>query len=136
MGPFDNDVAADWYGDLEGASPVQRIAALHSAVADVADHGDDYLGYDAAAEAIAAAAVAAAVLAPEVPAHAFAGDLDLDAAAVAAARIPWLAARALDRITGAASEWHCLWAESPKYPLVRAELDELRDRLARQLPDR
>jgi hypothetical protein len=81
MGPFDNDVAADWYGDLEGASPVQRIAALHSAVADVADHGDEGL-------------------------------------------------------TGAASEWHSLWAESPKYPLVRAELDELRDRLARQLPDR
>jgi hypothetical protein len=61
-GPFDNDTAADWCGDLDNAAPGQRSAMVRSALTAVLDNGDDYLDSDVAAEAIAAAALVASQL--------------------------------------------------------------------------
>lgn len=59
VGPFDNDTAADWCGDLDEAAPEQRAAVNRDALSRVAEHGDEYLDSDDAVEAIAAAAIVA-----------------------------------------------------------------------------
>ncbi|MFI7549289.1 DUF4259 domain-containing protein [Micromonospora sediminimaris] len=112
-GPFDNDTAADWCGDLDKADATERPAlvrkALHGAAVE-----QDYLDSDIACEAIAAAAIVAAHLpggqpitspyAPEVLRSG--GRLDLPG------DLPALATSALERIMSADSEWHDLWREA------------------------
>ncbi len=60
-GPFNNDTAADWCGDLDDANPGDRPTLIRAALARVADESD-YLDSDFACEAIAAAAILAAQL--------------------------------------------------------------------------
>ncbi|MCM4078238.1 DUF4259 domain-containing protein [Paractinoplanes hotanensis] len=62
VGPFDNDTAADWCGDLDEAAPEQRAGLIRDVLSRVAEHGDEYLDSDEAAKAIAAAAVVASQL--------------------------------------------------------------------------
>ena len=62
VGPFDNDTAADWCGDLHDAAPAQRTSVVRSALTTVLDNGDDYLDSNLADEAIAAAAIVASQL--------------------------------------------------------------------------
>ncbi|TYC00458.1 DUF4259 domain-containing protein [Micromonospora sp. WP24] len=57
-GPFDNDSAADWCGELHDADPSARSAMVRAALTTAALN-TDYLDYDDAASAIAAAAIAA-----------------------------------------------------------------------------
>ncbi|WBB50529.1 DUF4259 domain-containing protein [Verrucosispora sp. WMMA2044] len=112
-GPFDNDTAADWCGELDDADAAQRPVLVRTALNRAAVE-QDYLDADIACEAIAAAAIVAAHLpggqpisspyAPEVLRNG--GRLDLPA------DLPALAANALDRIMSANSEWHDLWQEA------------------------
>ncbi|WP_144119637.1 DUF4259 domain-containing protein [Catellatospora sichuanensis] len=128
-GPFDNDSAADWCGDLHDAMPAARPGMVSAALA-LAAHSTAYLDYDDGAAAVAAAAIVASRLpggAPITSAHApdflLAGEsIDLDD------DLPQLAIAALDRIVGDHSEWRSLWGEggATRFP----EIDKLRSVLA------
>ncbi|MFC7551026.1 DUF4259 domain-containing protein [Plantactinospora sp. GCM10030261] len=124
-GPFDNDTAADWCGDLDDADAAQRPAMVREALSRAAGE-DGYLDADIACEAIAAAALVAAqrpggqrITSPYAPEFLCdGGRLDLpDELAV-------LAVRALDRIMAADSEWCELWqdaaaGDNPAFDAVR-----------------
>ncbi|TYB90924.1 DUF4259 domain-containing protein [Micromonospora sp. WP24] len=112
-GPFDNDTAADWCGDLDDAEATNRPAMVREALSRAAGE-DGYLDADIACEAIAAAAIVAAqrpggqpITSPYAPDFLRDGgrlDLPDDLAA--------LAATALDRIQAGDSEWHDLWQDA------------------------
>jgi hypothetical protein len=107
VGPFDNDTAADWCGDLHDATPTLRPAMVRGAFTAVVDKGDDYLDSDLAVEAIAAAAIVASQL-PGGAAitSSYAPDFLLEGDSIEASDdVPALAVRALDRIVGDDSEW-------------------------------
>ncbi|MET7668658.1 DUF4259 domain-containing protein [Micromonospora luteifusca] len=111
-GPFDNDSAADWCGDLHEADPSVRAAMVRAALATAA-LSTDYLDHDDAASAIAAAAIVASqmpggdpITSPYAPDFLLAGEsLDLD-------DLSQLAVEALDRVLGDDSEWRSLWGEA------------------------
>lgn len=128
VGPFDNDTAADWCGELDDADPAQRVGLIRRAMTAVLDTGDEYLDGDVAVEAIAAAAIvaaqlpgAAAITSPYAPDFVVAGGRF----AVPDDIVP-LALRALDRIVGEDSEWRQLWEESDSYPSALVELQRIR----------
>jgi len=111
VGPFDNDTAADWCGDLDDAAPGERSGLVRSALTAVLDNGDDYLDSDVAVEAIAAAALVAAQLAGGTKVtSSYAPDFVLEGGRLDLADdVPDLAVRALDRVVGEDSEWRELW---------------------------
>ncbi|MEU4160213.1 DUF4259 domain-containing protein [Actinoplanes sp. NPDC026670] len=112
FGPFDNDDAADWSGDLQDAEPARRAALIRETLGEVL-HDGEYVEADVANQAIAAAAVIASQLPSGTPlTTAYAPDfltggetLDLPD------DLPALALRALDRIAGDDSEWSELWED-------------------------
>lgn len=124
-GPFDNDTAADWCGDLNDADVTKRPALVSEALERVVEE-DGYLDEAVACAAIAAAAIVAAqqpggqpITSPYAPDFLRnGGRLDLpDDLAV-------LAVRALDRVLAADSEWRDLWQEAaghanPAFDVVR-----------------
>lgn len=124
-GPFDNDTAADWCGDLDDAVPSARAALVRAALVAAADN-EAYLDHDDAAPAIAAAAIVAAglpggaaIISAYAPNFVLAGErIEF------AADLPQLAIRALDRILGNDSEWRQLWSAggAEDFP----EIDQLR----------
>ncbi|MBL6280032.1 DUF4259 domain-containing protein [Micromonospora fiedleri] len=112
-GPFDNDTAADWCGDLHDADPSARAAMVRAALTTAAfDTG--YLDHVNAVSAIAAAAITASqmpggdpITSPYAPDFLLAGEsLDLDD------DLPQLAVEALDRVLSDDSEWRSDWAEA------------------------
>jgi hypothetical protein len=131
VGPFDNDTAADWCGDLHDAAPDERPVLARSALTAVLDNGDEYLDSDLAVEAIAAAAVVASQLpgGAEITSP-YAPDFLLEGSRLDVPEdLPALAVRALDRIVGDDSEWRELWEESGDYPTALAELQRIRTTL-------
>ena len=130
LGPFDNDVAADWCDDLDHAPKAERAAILRKTFSAAIDEVD-YLELNDGSEIVAAAAVVAAhqpnarrIDTPYAPDFLTAGqflDLPDDLAA--------LASRALDRVTGEGTELRdtyegdefSAWLTS--IALVRAELN-------------
>jgi hypothetical protein len=128
IGPFDNDTATDWCGDLHEATPSQRPAMVCSAFTAVLDHGDDYLDSDLAVEAIAAAAIVAS----QMPGGAaitssYAPDFLLEGGSVEVpADVLALAVPALDRIVDDNSEWRELWEESADGAPALAALQQIR----------
>jgi hypothetical protein len=130
-GPFDNDTAADWCGDLDEAGPAQRVSMIRGALTAVVDE-DGYLDSDLAVEAIAAAAIVASQCpggpsidspyAPDFVATGTALSLPDD--------LPQLALQALDRIVGDESEWRVLWEDSGSFAEAVAELQPIRAALA------
>jgi hypothetical protein len=129
IGPFDNDTAADWCGELDDAAPEQRAALIRETLSRVAEHGDEYLDSDDAVEAIAAAAIVASQLpggaAIDTP---YAPDFLLEGGTVeVAADVPAIAVRALDRIVGDDSEWRDLWEDAAEsYPQALASVQSIR----------
>ncbi len=131
VGPFDNDNAADWCGELQDAEPGQRPAIITGALRQAAGE-EGYLECPEAAEAIAAAAVVAAALpGAEIVNSAYApnflsnpAQLELPATTLA------LAIAALDRIIGEHSEWRDLWVDSDSEPEALAVITSLREHLA------
>ncbi len=128
FGPFDNDTAADWSGDLQDTKPERRVALIRETLGEVL-HESAYLDSGPAERAIAAAAVIAslqpggsALTTPYAPDFLTGGgtlELPDD--------LPDLALRALDRITGADSEWPELWEDG--LPKALAALRPVRDAL-------
>lgn len=59
MGPFDNDMAADFAADLDELSESDRVVAIQEALTEAAG-ATDYLDADAGSIAVAAAALVAA----------------------------------------------------------------------------
>ncbi|PMR61458.1 hypothetical protein C1A38_09075 [Verrucosispora sp. ts21] len=112
-GPFDNDTAADWCGDLDDADVGKRPILVREALSRAAGEAD-YLDADVACVAIAAAAIVAAQR-PGGPAitSSYAPDFLLDGGRLDLPDdlVP-LAVRALDRIMAADSEWHFLWQDA------------------------
>ncbi|WP_346535489.1 DUF4259 domain-containing protein [Micromonospora sp. DPT] len=112
-GPFDNDTAADWCGDLDDADIAKRPGLVREALSRAAGE-DGYLDADIACEAIAAAAMVAAqqpggqpITSPYAPDFLRdGGRLDLPSDSTA------LAVRSLDRIMAGNSEWHDLWQDA------------------------
>ena len=136
VGPFDNDTAADWCGDLNDATPEQRKVLIRDALSRVAEHGEEYLDSDEAVEAIAAAAIVATQLpggtsidTPYAPDFLLEGgnvEVDDDVAAIAV--------QALDRIVQKDSEWRELWEESEEsYPQALAAVQSIRATLEQAL---
>jgi hypothetical protein len=119
-GPLDNDTAADWCRDLNGAPAGERVAMIRDALTTVVGHdADTYLDADFAVEAIAAAAVLAAQLpgGPRIDSR-YAMDFVGSGGGVdALADLPALALRALARVDGANSELPGLWGDG--YAAVR-----------------
>ncbi len=129
VGPFDNDTAADWCGDLDDAAPEQRVVLIRDALSRVAEHGDEYLDSDDAVEAIAAAAIVASQLPGGTAIDtAYAPDFLLEGGIVGVADdVPAIALRALDRIVGDNSEWRELWEEAEEsYPQALASVQSIR----------
>ncbi len=129
VGPFDNDTAADWCGDLDDAAPERRAVLIRDALSRIAEHGDEYLDSGDAEEAIAAAAIVASLLpggaAIETP---YAPDFLLEGGTVEVADdVPAIAVRALDRIVGVDSEWRELWEEAEEsFPQALASVQSIR----------
>lgn len=113
-GPFDNDTAADWCGDLNEADAGLRVDLIRSTL-ETAATDPDYLDHDDAAPAIAAAAIVAASLPGGTPIRSTnAPDFLLGGEALfLSPDLPALAVRALDRIVGDDSEWSSLWEGNP-----------------------
>jgi hypothetical protein len=138
VGPFDNDTAADWCGDLHDAAPAQRTALVRSALTAVLDNGDDYLDSDLAVEAIAAAAIVAS----QLPRGAritspYAPDFLLEGGKLEVPDdLPALAVQALNRIVGDDSEWRELWEESDGYTSALAELQQIQTAVQAAVNDR
>jgi len=112
-GPFDNDSAADWCGDLHDADPAARAAMVRTALTRAALN-TGYLDYDDAVSAIAAAAIVASqvpggdpITSPYAPDFLLAGEsLDMDD------DLPQLAVDAVDRVLSDDSEWRDQWGEA------------------------
>lgn len=139
VGPFDNDTAADWCGDLDDAAAEKRAALIREALSRVAEHGDEYLDSGDAVEAIAAAAIVAAQLPGGAGIDtAYAPDFLLEGGTVEVAHdVPAIGVRALDRIVGDDSEWRELWEEAEEsYPLALASVQSIRATLERAVGSR
>ena len=137
VGPFDNDTAADWCGDLHDAAPARRAGLLRSAFTAVLENtGDDgednYLDSDLAVEAIAAAAVVASQLPGGAPVtSSYAPDFLLEGGRIdVPGDVPALAVRALDRVVAEKSEWLALWEESDAGGQAVAVVRQLRTVIA------
>jgi hypothetical protein len=130
-GPFDNDTAADWCGDLDEADPAQRVSMIREALAAVVDE-DGYLDSDLAVEAIAAAAIVASQCPGGLPIDSsYAPDFLATGTALSPpGDLPQLALQALDRIVGDDSEWRELWEDSDSFAEAIAELQPIRAALA------
>src|SRR4051794_29121177 len=98
VGPFDNDGAADWCGDLDEAAPGDRPDIVRAAFTTVIEESDGYLDSDVAVEAVVAAAVVASQLPGGSPLTTpYAPDFLIDGGHLTVpADLPPLALRALD----------------------------------------
>jgi hypothetical protein len=111
-GPFDNDTAADWSGDLDEAPAEERAQLVQDTLFAVTEAGG-LLDADLACEAIAAAAVVASQRAggAHLVATPYAPDLLAAGGSLELPDLAELSRRALDRVTGPGSQWLELWSE-------------------------
>ncbi|MEW2625903.1 DUF4259 domain-containing protein [Streptomyces sp. NPDC048106] len=129
VGPFDNDTAADFCGDLDAAAAVEREGIVCSALIRVIDNAD-YLETPESEEAVAAAALVAAhcpggppaepVYGPKEPLPDLTGLRDL-------------ALQALDRVMTEPSELLELW-DGSHGSSWRAKIRQLQKTLLPQPP--
>ena len=132
MGAFDNDAAADFAGDLDGAAPADRAQLIRDALSAAADN-EDYLANPEACAAIAAAAIVASQQpdGPEVDSTygpdflVGGGTIDLPEDLVE------LSLRAIGRVLDADSEWRDTWQESDQLDEAIAALEPIRAALNR-----
>jgi hypothetical protein len=132
VGPFDNDAAADFAGDLTDASPEDRPQLIHEALTTAADN-TEYLDNADACAAIAAAAIVASQQpdGPEVD-SVYGPDFLTDGGSI---DLPEdyvdLAVRAIARVLDEESEWRDLWEEADSLDEAIAALEPLRAALNR-----
>ncbi|MET9619442.1 DUF4259 domain-containing protein [Streptomyces sp. NPDC006464] len=128
IGPFDNDTAADFSGDLDDTPPAERAALIRATLGEVIETGTDYLDSDVAVQAVAAAALVASqcpggdpVPTPYGPDEAL-PELPVE--------LRPLAVEALDRVLTEPSELLELWGETDEAGPWKATLVRLREVLA------
>jgi len=129
VGPFDNDTAADWCGDLDDASPDARQDLVRDALVRAADTRD-CLYANVGDEAVAAAALVAAQSPGGEPAHPHYGP---DEPLPDLTGLRALALQALDRVMTQPSELLELWDGRDGDPW-RASINRLRGTLTPQQP--
>ncbi|MFE7355575.1 DUF4259 domain-containing protein [Streptomyces sp. NPDC057543] len=112
VGPFDNDTAADFCGDLDEAAADEREGIVRGALTRVIDTVD-YLEAPESEVAVAAAALVAAQCPGGGPADPVYGPEELLPDLTG---LRDLARQALDRVTTEPSELMELWAESDDAP--------------------
>ncbi|MBG0825945.1 DUF4259 domain-containing protein [Planomonospora sp. ID91781] len=131
-GPFDNDSAADWCGDLDDAGPDERAGMVRQALLSAAD-SRDCLDASEGGEAMAAIAIVAAECCGGPPVTSvYAPDFLLEGGKIGLSDdlVP-LALRALDRVLGEDSELWQLWEEADGGRSLLAEVEPLRAALGR-----
>jgi Domain of unknown function (DUF4259) len=128
-GPFDNDAALDFLGDLADGRADAVTDGLRTAMTDVLNE-KDYLEGRQTDRAIAAACLIAARIDPSVPIDAN-GKKYLDQLTfIVDEPLRELAAGALTRALDATdNEWHVLWAEADALAEVEAALAPYRTAL-------
>lgn len=111
VGPFDNDTAADFSGDLDEAPEGEREGIIRDALLRaIGTH--DHLDQDIAVEAVAAAALVAAQCPGGEPVTtAYGPDLPVPRLST---ELRGLAARALNRVVTEPSELMELWGETDR----------------------
>ncbi|MFH0244608.1 DUF4259 domain-containing protein [Streptomyces sp. HK10] len=127
IGPFENDMAADFAGALDGTAPDERENLVRATLGR-AVRARDYLDGSEGEKAVAAAALVAAQCpggepvgtgyGPKEALPAFSGDLRP------------LAVEALDRVVAGESELAELWDETSNGPKWRESIGRLRAVLA------
>ncbi|WP_018348771.1 DUF4259 domain-containing protein [Longispora albida] len=130
IGPFDNDSAADWCGNLHDAGPAERAGLIRQALREAAEE-TGFLDSREGGRAIAAAAIIVSQLPGGVPlTSSYAPDFLIGGGRVEVpADLPALAVRALDRVLAANSEWYELWEESNDPDAAFAVVRDLRAEL-------
>ncbi|MBO3750037.1 DUF4259 domain-containing protein [Streptosporangiaceae bacterium NEAU-GS5] len=129
VGPFDNDSAADWCGDLDDAEAAERPELIRDALTAAADE-QGYLDSHEACAAIAAAAIVAAQHGGPAITSPYAPDFMLNGGTVQLpADVAALALRALDRVVAAESEWRALWEEADGFAAATGSLTTIREAL-------
>jgi hypothetical protein len=131
-GPFDNDDAADFSGDLDDAAPADRPELIRQALTAAADN-TDYLEADVACQAIAAAAIVAAQQpgGPEVDSAYGPGFLTGGETIELPDDFVELSLRAIARVLDEESEWRDLWEEADDLDGAIAALEPIRSALNR-----
>lgn len=131
VGPFGNDTAADWCGDLDDASPDNRQGLVRDTLARAAGT-IGYLDARVADEAVAAAALVAAQCPGGEPAHPHYGP---DEPVPDLTGLRALALQTLDRVITEPSELLELWTEPDGGPGPwQAAVNRLRSTLTPQPP--
>lgn len=131
IGPFDNDTAADFGGDLDEAAPEERESMIRGALkraADPADHLDTPDGE----RAVAAAALVVAQQPDGKPACSNYGPSEPLPELPADLRT--LAVHALDQVVSEQSELAELWAEAADGLTWRKDITRLRNVLDPPIP--
>ncbi|MFG3343133.1 DUF4259 domain-containing protein [Glycomyces sp. NPDC048151] len=128
-GPFENDAALDFVGDLADAGPGEVRAGLLAAMRAVAD-SSDYLEDPETDAALAAAVLVACRLGAD-PGSASAADLLASCPFEADGELRLAALRVLDRLADPRdNEWHDLWTDAGSLDKVLELLAPYRERLA------
>jgi len=118
-GPFDNDEAADFAGQLDEADPNQRIVMIREALQGGADSDDE----EAFARAVAAAAVLAATRADIPVDWSYAPKFDVGALEPPDDLVE-LAVLALDAVADSDSEYAELVGEAGTLEILRSALTQ------------
>ncbi|WP_431933665.1 DUF4259 domain-containing protein [Nonomuraea jabiensis] len=131
-GPFDNDTAADWCGELHDADPEDRAGMVRQALLAAATSGG-YLDSDEGCAAMAAIAIVAAERCGGPPVTSvYAPDFVLDGTRIGLSDdlVP-LALHALERVLSENSELWQLWKEADGGRSLLAEAEPVRAALLR-----
>ncbi|SNT59790.1 DUF4259 domain-containing protein [Actinacidiphila glaucinigra] len=131
IGPFDNDTAADFAGDLDEATMEELESMIRRVLKRSADPAD-YLITPDAERAVAAAALVVAQHPDGVPACSNYGPSE--SLPELPAELRMLAVGALDRVVDERSEIVELWGEATNGPRWRQGITRLRDVLAPPIP--
>ncbi|MFE0512490.1 DUF4259 domain-containing protein [Streptomyces sp. NPDC058964] len=131
IGPFDNDTAADFGGDLDEAALEERESMIRSALKRTAD-STDYLDSSDGERAVAAAALVVAQHPDGEPACLNYGPSE--ALPGLSADLRTLAVDALDQVVSELSELAELWAEAAKGSKWRHDITRLREVLDPPVP--
>ncbi|GAA1292759.1 hypothetical protein GCM10009647_003020 [Streptomyces sanglieri] len=124
IGPFDNDTAADFGGDLDEAASEERESMIRGVLKRAADPVD-YLDTSDGERAVAAAALVVAQHSDGEPVSATYGPSE--PLPVLPADLRTLAADALDQVVSELSELAELWAEAANGSKWRQDVTRLCD---------
>ncbi|WP_053762249.1 DUF4259 domain-containing protein [Streptomyces sp. AS58] len=131
IGPFDNDTAADFGGDLDEAASDDRASMIRRALERAADP-TDYLNTSDGERAVASAALVVAQHPHGEPACSSYGPSEPIPELPSELRM--LAVDALDQVVSDLSELAELWAEATRGPNWRQDIARLRDVLDPPVP--